>query len=199
MSTDKQKRYRDRANRNWRALRKEQEKFGAISDGSGKRYLAGIYYVLAGDPEKSQAYFEWFESELSDDVGEPVFLLCWALAAREYGDSKEARYRFQLAMLSNLYMVPYLLGRPVEEFDMWHPSNLDQTDYIFEVEDWLTDIPQEVIPWLEAEYETPAAVKLRHEYINTYRALKTTKELNERQRLLQKWYKYSEVHLGTSG
>lgn len=198
-STDKQKLYRDRANRNWRALRKEQEQFGSISDGGGKRYLAGIYYVLAGESEKSREYFSWFESEFADDVGEPVFLLCWALSAHESGNAEEARHRFQLAMLSNLYLVPYLVGKPIEEFDMWHSSNQDRADYLFEVEEWLWDIPSDIFPWLEAEYETKESSQLRWEYVKTYNALKSAKELGERQRLLRSWYEYAEKWLGKSG
>ncbi len=199
MSTDKQKRYRDRANRNRRELRKEQEKFGTISDGGGKRYLAGIYFVLAGELDKAWEYFSWFESEFPGDVGEPVFLLCWALAAHKSGTEEEARYRFQVAMLSNLYMIPNLVGKPIREIDMWHSSNRDQEDYLFEVEDWLADIPSETLSWLNTEYEMKGARRLRSEYIKTYHALKTAKEFDERQRLLQGWYKYAEAHLGKVG
>ena len=198
-STEKQKRYRDRANRNWRALRKEQQQFGAISDGGGKRYLAGIYYVLAGETEKSSNYFPWFESEFPDDVGEPVFLLCWAIAAHESGTVEDARYRFHLAMLSNLYLIPHLIGEPIEDIDMWHSSNRDCAEYLFEVEEWLNGIPPEVIPWLKAEYEMKGAAQLRWEYVKTYHALQSEKEVGERRRLLRSWYEYAEQRVGKNG
>ncbi len=198
-STDRQKRYRDRANRNWRALRKEQEQFGAISDGGGKRYLAGIYYVLAGEAEKSSAYFAWYESEFPDDVGEPVFLLCWALSVHKTGAVEEARLRFHLAMLSNLYLIPFLLGEPVEEIDMWHSSNRDRAEYLYEVEEWLGDIPQGIVPWLKAEFKMKGAAQLRWEYVKTYHALQSVKEVSERQKLLHSWYEYAEQRVGKNG
>lgn len=195
ISNEKKKRYLDRANRNWRALRKEQEQFGYISDGGGKRYLAGIYYVLAGAEEKSRAYFSWFESEFPDDVGEPVFLLYWAILEHKSGTPEDARYRFHLAMLSNLYLIPQLIGKPIQEIDMWHSSNRDHPDYLLEVEDWLTDIPSEVIPWLEAEYGMEGASQLRWEYVETFHALQSARELSERQRLLQSWQHYAQERL----
>lgn len=75
MLTDEQKKYRDRANRARRELLKEKEKFGAISDGSGKRYRVCVYFVLSGAPEKAVEFMDWFEKEFPDDVGEPAFLL----------------------------------------------------------------------------------------------------------------------------
>ena len=198
-STAKQKSYRDRANRNWRALRKEEEQFGAISDGGGKRYLAGIYYVLAGELKKAQEYFAWFENKFPDDVGEPVFLLCSAFASHDSGTAEEARYRFQLAMLSNLYLVPHLVGKPIEEFDIWHSSNWDQPSYIAEVENLLADFPPEAFSWLESEYEAKESSQLRWEYVKTYHALKSAEDLKERQRLLSKWYEYAENKMGKNG
>lgn len=196
---EKQKRYRDRANRNWRALRKEQEQFGYISDGGGKRYLAGIYYVLAGEQEKSNAYFTWFESEFPEDVGDPMFLLCWAIAARQSGPEEQARRRFHLAMLSNLYLVPQLIGEPIAEINMWHSSSWHQSDYLFDVEEWLSDIPTELVPWLAAEYHTTDAAQLRGEYIKTFRALQSEKAVSQRKNILQTWYDYSESKLGKIG
>lgn len=198
-STDKQKRYRDRANRNWRALRKEEEQYGAINDGGGKRYLAGIYYVLAGETEASAKYFSWFESKFPDDVGEPVFLLCWALAMHESGTVEQARHRFHLAMLSNLYLVPHLIGEPIGRVDMWHASNRDSADYLLQVEEWLSDLPPEVVPWLRAEYEMKGAAQLRSEYIKTYYELQFKKDFSERGRLLQGWEKYAQEWMGKAG
>ena len=71
MLIDEQKKYRDRANRARRELLKEKEKFGAISDGSGKRYRVCVYFVLSGAPEKAAEFLDWFEKEFPDDVGEP--------------------------------------------------------------------------------------------------------------------------------
>jgi len=101
MLTDDQKRYRDRANRARRGLFKEKERFGAISDGSGKRYQVCVYFVLSGAPEKAVEFIEWFEQEFPDDVGEPAFLLFVAIAYYRLGLLEKARTYLLDAMLSN--------------------------------------------------------------------------------------------------
>ena len=68
MLTDEQKRYRNRANRARRELFKEKEKFGAISDGSGKRYRVCVYFVLSNAPEKATEFMEWFELRIPANV-----------------------------------------------------------------------------------------------------------------------------------
>lgn len=82
MTPEEIKRYRERANRAKRELLKEKQQYGYINDGSGKRYLAPVYYVLAGDNDKALAFYTWFEEEFDDDIGEPVFdssicIGCW--------------------------------------------------------------------------------------------------------------------------
>jgi hypothetical protein len=56
MTPEERKRYRERANRAKRELLKEKQQYGYINDGSGKRYLAPVYYVLAGDNDKALAF-----------------------------------------------------------------------------------------------------------------------------------------------
>ena len=134
MLTNEQKKYRDHANRARRELFKEKEKFGAISDGSGKRYRVCVYFVLSGAPEKAADFIEWFEQEFTDDIGEPVFLLYSALACYRVGSLEKARRYLLDAMLSNIYMLPYLFSRPVSRQDMWHSSTWVQPEYNYEIE-----------------------------------------------------------------
>ncbi len=123
MISEEKKRFRDRANRNRLALLKEKEQHGYINDGSGKRYRAGVFFVLVGENRKALEFFSWFESEFPDDIGEPVFNLYWTLAEYRNGSEDQARYRLQHAMLSNLYMLPFLFGEPLGLLDIWHSSN----------------------------------------------------------------------------
>ena len=113
MLTPEQKKYRDRANRARRELFKEKETFGAARDGSGKRYRVCVYYVMSGAPEKAVEFLQWFSEEFPDDVGEPVFLLHAALAYRRTGQQHPATRYLVDAMLSNLYLLPYLYGQPL--------------------------------------------------------------------------------------
>jgi tetratricopeptide (TPR) repeat protein len=106
---------RSRLRRYERALAQEKKKYGDYSDGAGKRYEIGPLYMLLGDQEGAVAAFEWFEREFEDDSGRPDHLLCWSLALHRAGDEAGAAKKLRQAMLSNLYLIPHLLGRPIAE------------------------------------------------------------------------------------
>ena len=191
MLTDQQKKYRDRANRARRELFKEKEKFGAISDGSGKRYRVCVYFVLSGAPEKAADFLEWFEKEFADDVGEPAFLLYAALAYYRIGSLGKAR-RFLLdAMLSNIYLLPYLFSRPLPKQDMWHSSNWAQPDYIGEIEELLEEPTSQEREWLKEQFEDKLFTNVRNKYIETFRVLQHADDFDTRSSILNEWREYA--------
>jgi hypothetical protein len=188
--TDEQKKYRDRANRARRELFKEKEKFGAISDGSGKRYRVCVYFVLSGAPEKAAEFLEWFEQEFADDVGEPAFLLYAALAHYRAGSLRKAlRYLFY-SMLSNIYLLPYLFSRSMPKQDMWHSSNWAQPDYIEEIEELLEEPTSQEREWCKGQFDNELFTKSRNKYIETFHALQHATELDTRRRILGDWRDY---------
>ena len=190
MVTDEQKKYRDRANRARRGLIKEKKDFGFISDGSGKRYRACVYYVLSGSPEKAVEFMDWFESEFPDDIGEPAFFLFAALAYHRVGDVNRARKYLLDTMLSNIYLLPILLSDPISEQDMWHPSNRDQEDYMWEIEEFLNEPTDQEREWIKVQFNSEMFVKLRKKYIDTCRAMKHTSNFEERAKILSEWREY---------
>lgn len=115
---------RERIKRYERELRQEHKRFGAYDDSGGKRYL------LLGDTKGALKAFEWFEQNFPDDSGEPEHFLCWTLALYRSGHSAAAEPKLLRAMLSNLYLIPHLLGREQPELDIWHGSNIDRKDYL---------------------------------------------------------------------
>jgi len=54
------KKFRERANRARRGLLNEKKEYGYINDGSGKRYRAGVFYLLSGDVKKALEFYSWF-------------------------------------------------------------------------------------------------------------------------------------------
>lgn len=187
MTLEEKKRFRDRANRARRDLLKEKEQQGYINDGSGKRYRVAVFYVIAGANEKALDFYSWFESEFPDDIGEPIFDLYWALAEFRAGHEEQARHRLQIAMLSNLYMLPFLFQEPIEELDIWHSSNRDQQDYLWEVEEYLDEPTAEEREWFRKEYNSQPYEALRHEYVETCHELKYEHDFLKRSAILNKW------------
>ncbi|MCC5859159.1 MAG: hypothetical protein JJT90_13445 [Ectothiorhodospiraceae bacterium] len=190
MLTDEQKRYRDRANRARRALLKEKEKFGGISDGSGKCYRVCVYFVLGGVPEKAAEFMEWFEQEFPDDVGEPVFLLYAALAYYRIGSLGKARRYLLDAMLSNIYMLPYLLSQPLPRQDIWHSSNWVEPEYIEEIDEFLEEPTNQERDWIKRQLEDEVFTNVRKKYLETFRALQDARDFDTRSRILGEWYEY---------
>lgn len=190
MLTDEQKKYRDRANRARRELFKEKEKFGAISDGSGKRYRVCVYFVLSGAPEKAAEFLEWFEQEFADDVGEPAFLLYAALAHYRVGSLRKARRHLLNSMLSNIYLLPYLFSRSMPKQDMWHSSNWAQPDYIKEIGEVLEEPTSQEREWFKGQFEDELFTNVRNKYIETFRALQHADDFNTRSSILSEWREY---------
>lgn len=192
--TDK-KRFRDRANRAVRELEKEKSIFGRINDKAGKRYRIGVYYLLAGDLKKSVEAFDWFYREFPDDVGEPVFNLYGALAAYRNGESNKARGRLLEAMLSNIFLLPALIGKEMDVPDIWYSSNRDQAEYLFEIGEFLDEPTSEELSWIEAELATRRFAECRDGYIATFGALSQERDISRRMDILAKWQSFQAEHL----
>jgi hypothetical protein len=189
--SDKRKKLRDRATRLKRALANEQRRFGQIDDGAGKRYLIGPLYVLAGELEKALAHYDWYDKECSDDVGEPIHCLCWALALHRTGDVARANDKLLETMVQNVYLLPALLGSPPAVYDMWHSSSTEQPDY-------LAGVPGEFVPeltdqersWVKEQLDSFRFRRVRDEYVSTYRALKGERNIDKRRDILRRWNEF---------
>ncbi len=182
---DKQK-IRSRLRRYERNLQKEKKEYGFYRDGAGKRYQVAPHYMLLGDNGGALSALEWFEREFPDDVGTPDHLLCWSLALRRGGNEIGAAKKLRQTMLSNLYLVPHLLGSPIAELGIWHGSSDAEPAYV-------EHVPQAYLQlWTEAErewasrlYNSPGFQSLRARYIEISGLLDTTPPGPERSRLVE--------------
>ncbi|MBG9792083.1 hypothetical protein ABD76_06025 [Paenibacillus dendritiformis] len=197
-STEKQT-FRDRANRAARELEKEKSAFGYINDGAGRRYRIGVNFLLSGDLQRSAEAFDWFYEEFPDDVGEPVFNLYSALAAYRCGEMDKARTRLLGTMLSNIFLLPHLIGRKFEAPDAWHPSNRHQESYLGEIEGFLSEPSSEELRWIEAELSTPSFEALRSGYIATFSALNGEQDIGKRVGILKQWEILQAAHFPDEG
>ena len=172
-----------------RKLQKEKKEHGFYRDGAGKRYQIGPHYMLLGDNEGALDAFRWFEMEFWDDAGEPGHSLCWSLALYRSGNEVGGAKKLRQTMLSNVYIVPHLLGSPIDELDIWHGSSDAEPGYI-------ECIPEAYLQlWTEAErewvsrlYHSPGLQSVRARYIEISRLLDTTPPGPERSRLVEEMY-----------
>ena len=189
MTDADRKKIRSRLRSYERKLQKEKREHGFYRDGAGKRYQIGPHYMLLGDNEGALAAFQWFEKEFSDDVGEPAHLLCWSLALHREGDELGAARKLRRTMLSNLYLVPHLLGSPIAELEIRHASSNADPSYI-------EYIPEAVLQlwtdaergWASALYHGAGFQSVRARYIEISKLLDTTPPGAKRSRLVAQMY-----------
>jgi hypothetical protein len=171
------------------SLLKEQRKFGHVNDGAGKRYLLFPMYLVLNNAEEAQDYIAWYENEFSDDVGEPIQKLCWAIILKRIGKEKEARKMLAEAMLANLYLIPKVLGEKIAPYDIWHSSSDAQMHYCeFMPQEVLASLTEAENQWMCHEYESPEFQRIRNRYIEIYRELKNIKNIDARKQLLDESY-----------
>jgi hypothetical protein len=171
------------------SLLKEKKKFGFVDDGRGIRYLLFTLYFVLNDIAETKDYIEWYEKEFSDDIGEPIQKLCWALSLRRMDDEVGARKVLAGTMLANLYIIPKLLNQEIAEYDIWHPSSdgyIGYADYI--PKEVIASITEAETQWLRQQYDSLEFRRIRRCYIEVYRKLKNAKDIGERRRLLESSY-----------
>ncbi len=186
---DTEKKLRSKVSSYKSALNKEKKSYGYINDGSGKRYLLFYLYFVLNDLKKSEEYFDWYRKEFSDDVGEPIQKMCWALSLFRMGKTDPAKYMLAELMLSNLYLIPNIIGQEIKEYDIWHSSSDEHIDYVEYVpEEVRENIRQDEILWMKTFYESFEFRRIRKRYIEIYYQLQNTKELEARKGLLNESY-----------
>ncbi len=177
-----------------RDLRKEAKTFGAIDDSYGKRYLLGPLYMLLGDNAGAIKSFEWFDKTFPDDVGDPAQYLCWTLALYRAGNREAATRKLRQTMLSNLYLIPHLLGIEQAEYDMWHGSNLEQKDFVAYIPAELFDLwDEEALQWANDTYHSPALTQVRERYVEIYHQLQSEPLGPKRSELVDEAYALLEA------
>lgn len=190
MSEVKRKKIRARALRLRRALLKEQENFGEIDDGAGKRYLIGPLFVQCGDMDSALSHYAWFEEHCPDDGGDPIHYLFWALALYRAGNMAEARVKLMETLIQNIYLLPALLGLPAKLEDIWHSSNLEDPDYItYVAPEFIPTLSKEERSWIEGQLESDRFRALRSGYVATYQKLKYEHNYDARWKILDGWDK----------
>lgn len=172
------------------ALSREKKIYGSINDGSGKRYVLFSLYFQLNDLKKSEEYLKWYEKEFEDDSGEPVQKLCWAVSLYRMDKIDQAEYRLADLMLSNLYVIPKILGQDIKEYDIWHSSSDEFIDYFdyFPIE-VLEALTQEDKNWIEELYDSFVFQRIRQRHIEIYGELQNTDDIKIRRKLIDEAYR----------
>ena len=172
------------------SFNKEKKEYGYIRDGAGKRYILFSLHLVLNDLDKSEKYFNWYENEFPDDCGEPIQKLCWSLSLFRMDKVKDAKIMLADLMLSNLYLIPHVIGDSIKkEYNIWHSTNFHYLDYTHDIPDEVIDcITSNEIEWLKENYNSLDFRRIRKRHIEIYQQLLSTKELEPRKKLLNEAY-----------
>ena len=174
-----------------RALVNEQQKYGFIDDGAGKRYQIGPLFVLAGELKKAVDFFEWYQNFFAEDSGEPLHYLFWSLALYRTENLEKANTKLLETMVQNIYLLPTLLVAPPASYDMWHSSNRQDLGYFAEIPaEYIPELSAEERSWIKSQLESFRFRRVLDENVSTYRALKTEKNVEKRRQILRQWHEF---------
>jgi hypothetical protein len=163
------------------AMQKERRAYGAISDGSGTRYVLFWLHFLLNDLKAAKTYFRWYEKQFDDDVGEPIQKLCWAVSLYRMDDEKKAKYVLADLMLSNIYFIPSVIGLEIERQDMWHASSDANRDYADEIPvEILNAVTATERAWIAELHDSLEFRRYRKRHIEIYRELANTRDVEKR-------------------
>ncbi len=160
-----------------------EREHGTIEDSSNDRYYLFYLYFLLNDSKSSAEYIKWYEKHFPTDIGEPFQLLCWTLMIHRMGldaDSLLAR-----TMLSNIYLIPRLLGQPGSGSNIWHAITFEESEY-------LDSFPEEITAaindddryWIEKNYNSKEYQDALARYIDIDTKIKTLPDGKERTKLV---------------
>jgi hypothetical protein len=89
-------------------------------------------------------------------------------------------------MLSNVYLIPRLLGIESDVIDMWHPSNLSEKRYSDDFPDALLALWEPpALHWVHALYYSEPWRRVRCRYMAIYKQLKDEPPGPKRSRLVE--------------
>lgn len=193
------KKIRERIGRYERALEKEFQRFGCYDDSHGKRFWLGTLYLILGDNDATLKHFGWYERVFHDQAAEPTQYLSWTIALYRDGQLEAAIGKLIQTMLSNLYIIPHLMGEDIDRFDIHVRAETfgftnGEPDYLINVPEALWMIcSDEEIGWFKSQYESFRVRGARAKFLGIERRLKNEPRGPMRTSLVEEVYRLKKL------
>jgi hypothetical protein len=174
----------------------KREHNGYLDDSYGNRYYIFYLLFLLNDNRRSSSYIRWYEDTCPDDVGEPLQLLLWAIMLNRQG--KDGSGKLGQAMLSNVYMIPAILGQEMEELDLRFHTNYEDRNYLSWFPERILDsITDEDKAWVREVYESVKFRGILDRYLELEEKLELLPRGEERSKLvIEVWKLREEFDIG---
>ena len=183
------KKIKQRIRRYERNLRKDDPMRG-LRDGYGKRFLLGPLYLMLGNVQDTLDHYKWYQNTYPDDSGYALNFLCWAITLYRHGDFEEAEKKVINTMLSNIFLIPYILGHEIPSLDSWEDRYYNE---LMEIEyfphDILDFITSEEMEWIKALHNSPKITTIRKKYIEIDDQLENLPRGEKRTKLCHELFK----------
>lgn len=162
-------------------LLKEKADHGAIIDSQGNRYYIPELLMQANELEKGKEYYDWYQKEFPDDIGEPNMFIQWMIMFYCLGEHEMALRIARRIIYLNVHIIPQLLERPLAPIDgFWYGTAYADPDYITESEVYEMALPADFLGWLSQEYDKTSMQSLVSKYITLRQKLNDTREVEKR-------------------
>ena len=162
---------------------------GLINDSEGDRYYAALLLMEIADYKGLLEYYDWFYTHFPDDIGFPELHLCWIYAALNTGrDDLLHKHLVELEDI-NTYVLPKLLGQPVERVEKWERSNYateDYADYLLEEQLFKERLTPKMEAALTAITQSEAYQNYKQQYLECLAALNALPAGPERSRVIER-------------
>ena len=82
-------------------------------------------------------------------------------------------------------MIPLILGRDINQYDIWHFSSDGDMDYFdYTPDEVLTVLTPEEKTWVKETYDSFVFQRIRQRYVEIYGELRIVKDLESRRKLI---------------
>lgn len=185
MDKEEKRKIRRKINRYKRKMRKEEKKFGFISNGSGTRYIIPELLMELMELEEGKKYYKWFQQKFSDDYGSPELYLSWMALfyySEEFNKAKEMMVKL---IRRNIHVIPMIIKEDLDKIEGFsYFSNMAEPGWISKamVEN-MSFINSDFRKWLRKEYKSSEIKQLVKEYIKLRKKLNKENDVDKRKEI----------------
>jgi len=121
---------------------------------------------MLGNVQDTLDHYKWYQDAYPDDLGYALNFLCSAITLYRYGDIEEAEEKLISTVLSNVFLIGFILGHKIPTLDSWEDryyNELMEIEYFpHELLEFITGEEKE---WIEASYKSSRTTAIRKAYI----------------------------------
>lgn len=188
MTEKQEQRLKDKIKKIKKALAADKKRWGGYYDDSGGlRYAPPEIYMKLKDYIGALRYFNWFDKNFPDDIGQPGFLFEYTLTLFKRNKIEKAEKKALETFLANPYLLDYFLERELIDRDInsnsgWHRESIEKFFIYSKTDNELQSFAQ----WLETFIDSSKFLKIKKEFLEIEKKLQTESFDSKRSMLINK-------------